>query len=216
MKEAGSTTIQELTPAVKALLCDAASKLTAHRRRAFMANVTVELLGGSARRARSYFDWNRDTVELGLHERASGIVCVDNFAARGNKKMEAKRPDLERDIRALAGPHSQADPPFRSALAYTRLSAASVRRALKEEKGWRAEDLPAERTMNTILNRMGYRLRSVAKTKPKKTEATEVIFANVRRVNAAADADPESLRVSVDTKASVVLVDYSAGARRGA
>ena len=70
-----------------------------------MANVAAELLGGSAWRAESQFGWNRHTVELGLRERASGIVCMDNFQARGNKKSEAKRPALERDIRALADPH---------------------------------------------------------------------------------------------------------------
>ena len=52
------------------------------------------LLGGSAQQAKSRFGWNRDTVELGLRERASGITCVDNFAARGNKRSEAKRPEL--------------------------------------------------------------------------------------------------------------------------
>lgn len=172
VQEAAGNVSEELTPTMKALLGDAAKKLTSQRRRAFMANVTAELFGGNARRAESCFGWNRHTVELGLHERASGIVCVDNFAARGNKKLEAKRPDLERDIRALADPHSQADPQFKSALAYTRLSAASVRRALIQEKGWREEDLPAERTMNTRLNRLGYRLRSVAKTRPEKKQNT--------------------------------------------
>ena len=172
MEEVDSIDIQDLSPTVKALLGDAAKKLTGSRRRAFMANVTVELLGGSARRAQTRFGWNRHTVELGLHERASGIVCVDNFTARGNKKMEAKRPDLERDIRALADPHSQADPQFKSALSYTRLSAAAVRRALIQEKGWREEELPALRTLNSILNRLGYRLRSVAKTRPEKKQNT--------------------------------------------
>ena len=161
---------------MKALLADAARKLTSQRRRAFMAKVAADLFGGNARRAESCFGWNRHTVELALCEQASGIVCLDNFAARGNKKMEAKRPDLERDIRALADPHSQTDPQFRSALSYTRLSAASVRRALLEEKGWREEDLPAKRTMNTILNRLGYRLRSVAKTRPEKKRATAKPF----------------------------------------
>ena len=137
-----------------------------------MANVAAEMLGGSARRAESHFGWSRDTVELGLCERASGIVCLDNFGARGNKKAEAKMPELERDIRALAEPHSQSDPQFRSALFYTRLSAASVRRALVQEKNWQEEDLPAARTMNTILNRLGFRLRSVAKTRPEKKRAT--------------------------------------------
>ena len=83
-----------------------------------------------------------------------------------------RRPWLEADIRALADPHSQADPPFKSALSYTRLSAASVRRALLEEKGWREEDLPAPRTMNSILKRLGYRLRNVAKTRPEKKQST--------------------------------------------
>lgn len=157
---------------MKDLLADAAKRLTSQPRRAFMAKVTTELFGGNARRAEGCFGWNRHTVELGLREQASGIVCVDNFAARGNKKTEAKRPQLEADIRALADPHSQADPQFRSALSYTRLSAANVRRALLEEKGWREEDLPAARTMNSILNRLGYRLRSVAKTRPEKKRAT--------------------------------------------
>lgn len=97
MNEIAGSSLQELTPTVKALLSDAASKLTAERRRAFMARVAVELLGGSARRAESHFGWSRDTVELGLHERASGIVCLDNFQARGNHKSESKRPELERD-----------------------------------------------------------------------------------------------------------------------
>lgn len=163
---------EELTPTMKALLGDAAKKLTSQRRRAFMAKVAAKLFGGNARRAESCFGWNRHTVELGLREQASGIVCLDNFAARGNKKIEAKMPELERDIRALVEPHSQADPQFRSALSYTRLSAASVRRALVQEKGWREEDLPALRTMNSILNRLGYRLRSVAKTRPEKKRRT--------------------------------------------
>ena len=95
-----------------------------------------------------------------------------NFAARGNKKHESKRPELERDVRAQADPHSQADPQFKSLLSYTRLSAARVRRALVQDKGWKEEDLPAPRTMNALLNRLGYRRRSVAKTRPEKKRAT--------------------------------------------
>ena len=38
----------------------------------------------------------------------------------------------------------------------------------------------------------------------KKTAHTEAIFANVSRVSAAAVAKPECLRVSVDTRASVI------------
>ena len=107
-----------------------------------MARVTAELFGGDARRTESNCGWNRHTVESGLHERASGIICVDDFATRGNKKRERQRP---------ADPHSQADPPFKSTFSYPRLSAASVRRVLISEKGWHKENLPAPRTINTIF-----------------------------------------------------------------
>ena len=38
-----------------------------------------------------------------------------------------------------------------------------------------------------------------------------MIFENVRRVNAQADADAETLRISIDTKATVAVGDYSRG-----
>lgn len=46
---------------------------------------------------------------------------------------------------------------------------------------------------------------------PKKTAWTDLIFANVKRENQRADADAESLRISVDTKAVINLGPYSRG-----
>ena len=40
-----------------------------------------------------------------------------------------------------------------------------------------------------------------------------MIFANVRAKNAIADADPETLRISVDTKATVNVGDFSRGGK---
>jgi len=46
---------------------------------------------------------------------------------------------------------------------------------------------------------------------------TDSIFVNVRQVNREADADPTTLRISVDTKATVNVGDYSRGGKsRGA
>lgn len=150
-------------------LCQKAARLlTGAKRRAYQAECATALCQGSARAAEALFGWRRGTVALGLEEARSGITRLGNFQARGGKKMEALRPQLEADIRALADPHSQADAHLKTALAYTRLSARSVRRALVAEKGWAEEELPAERTMTTILNRLGYRLRSVTKTRPEK------------------------------------------------
>ena len=48
-------------------------------------------------------------------------------------------------------------------------------------KGYPEADLPSERTMRDILNRMNYRLKRIQKGKPlKKTEETDAIFANVK------------------------------------
>lgn len=162
----------ELTPGVKAMLREAGRLLTGHQRRAFLAQVTDTFFAGSGRRAESHFGWNRFTIEQGQKERQSGIVCLEDFHARGNRPIEAKWPLLERDVRALAEAQAQADPQLRSTLAYTRLSAGALRRALIEEKGWDAQEVPAERTLSDVLNRLGYRLRSVAKTRPEKKRAS--------------------------------------------
>ena len=45
----------------------------------------------------------------------------------------------------------------------------------------------------------------------KKTGHTDAIFGNVKLINAAADADPETIRISVDTKATVNIGPYSRG-----
>jgi hypothetical protein len=90
----------------------AARKLTGAKRRAFQAQVVLDYLDGSARRAEALFGWSRRTVILGLHELRTGITCVDNTSARGNRTTEEKRPQLAEDMRSLADPHSQVDPKF--------------------------------------------------------------------------------------------------------
>ena len=75
------------------------------------------------------------------------------------------------DIRALVDPESQADPKFKNSFAYTRITAKGVRKKLIEEKGWDSEELPKERTINDILNRLGYKLKRVQKTRPQKNSS---------------------------------------------
>ncbi len=47
----------------------------------------------------------------------------------------------------------------------------------------------------------------------KKTAETDAIFENVWQMNALADADPETMRISIDTKATVNVGEYSRGGR---
>lgn len=155
-----------LTEAVKATFKDAAQKLTGSRKRDFMAKVTEDYLDGSARRAETVFGWNRHSVQLGLHERRTGIVCVDNYRARGRDKTEKRLPNLEADIRSLVERQAQADPKFQSTFAYARISARAVREALINDKGYNEAQLPNRQTIGSILNRMGYRLKKHKKLNP--------------------------------------------------
>jgi len=195
-----------------ATIKDAATKLTGPKRREFQAKVTVDYLDSRPRLAERTFGWARKTVALGLHELRTGITCVDNFKARGNKKTEEKNKQLETDICSLAEPESQIDPKFQTPFKYTRITAKAMRAALITKMGWKDENLPCEKTIGNILNRLGYRLRRVQKAKPiKKIKETDAIFDNLDKVNKESDMREDSLRVSIDTKAKVDLCDSSRG-----
>jgi hypothetical protein len=196
------------------LLALAAKALTGHKRRLFIAEVTLTLCAGNARRSEGRFGWGRGTAEKGMRERLSGIRCLENFAARRCPTWEERQPQLAADIRGIVEPKTRADPELKSSRRYTNLSAKEVRQALIQEKGYRDEDLPAERTLRDILNRMNYRLKRIQKGKPlKKVPQTDAIFANVAAAKAEARGAPDSLEISVDTKAKVALGDYSRGGK---
>ena len=191
---------------------NAAKKLTGTKRRTFEAQVTIDYFDSKAYLAEQALGWDRKTIVLGLHELRTGIVCVDNFKARGNQKTEVKKPQLKVDIIALAEPQSQTDPKFQTLFKYTRITAKAIRIALITEKGWQDKDLPCEKTIGAILNRLDYCLRRVQKAKPlKKIPETDAIFDNLIDINKTSDLCADSLRISIDTQAKVDLCDSSRG-----
>src|SRR5512132_844196 len=170
------------TERLETLLRSGAKRLTGFQRRAFLAEVALELCEGSPRQTERRFGWGRDTIAKGLHETRQGMRCLENFAARGRRRSEDRNPQLAADIRAIVEPHTYADPELKSARRYTNLSAAEVRQGLIA-KGYPKEALPSERTLRDILKRMNYRLKRIQKGKPlRKTKETDAIFANVKQV----------------------------------
>jgi transposase len=201
---------EKIADVVKETIKRAAELLTGAARRRYQAEMTKKFLDGSSRRAEREFGWGRATVNKGLGELETGIVCQDNYSARGNQRMEDKHLQLKADILELVEPVSQTDPSFKTQFRYTRITAKGLRAALIEKKGWRDEELPCISTLGNVLNRLGYRLRRVQKVKPlKKIEKTDAIFDNVHTVNKIADADPKVLRISVDVKAKVNVGNFS-------
>ena len=135
---------------------ETSTTLAGSDRRAFQAKIANEYLGGKPTRAESVFGWGRSTVELGLKELETGYTCYVEIHERGDKKTEEKLPGLEQDIKAIVEPHGQVDPKFKTSLLYTRITAKVVRKALMDFKGYTNKELPTERTIINILNRLGY------------------------------------------------------------
>lgn len=166
----------EISPEYKHLIQLAAKRLKGAERRAFIADVAETLCSGNPRATETLFGFGRQTVELGMNEKRTGLICYGNYEPCGKRRSEDAFPKLEQDIRSLVDPESQADPQLRNTFAYTRITARGVRRKLMEEKGWQDDDLPKERTMCDILNRMGYKLRKVQKTRPEKKFQKPMLF----------------------------------------
>jgi hypothetical protein len=158
----------ELTDSLKALVIETAKSLKGSARRVFMARTAKELGPGGQRRAERELGWNRATIRKGTRELDSGFAIVDAFALRGRKRAEEHLPHLLADITALVDSQSQADPRFRSARLYTRLTAAEVRRQLIAQQGYTDGELPTVQTIGAQLNGLGYHPGTVAETQPQK------------------------------------------------
>ncbi|GCA69097.1 hypothetical protein MiYa_00619 [Microcystis aeruginosa NIES-2519] len=113
--------VTELTEKIKSSLKDAAKKLTGFKKRAFMAQVTIDYFNSSPRRAETELGWSRQAIATGLKELETGIICVDNYRARGRKKTEELLPNLEEDIKSLVDIYWQEDPKIQSTFALKKL-----------------------------------------------------------------------------------------------
>ena len=157
----------ELTAAMAALLRKTAKSFHGVQRRRYLAE-TVEAFGLSQRQAERQLGWAHGTVSKALHELHAGITCFDHFWARGRKPCEFHLPHLFEDIRELVRDNLQTDPTFQTTQLYCRVSAREVRQQLIDRKGYTTGQLPTVQTIGEKLNRLGFRLRSVTKSRPQK------------------------------------------------
>ena len=156
----------EITAGLRDLLIETAELLSGAERRRFMANTLNKLQLGQ-RQAAGLFGWGRDTLRKAGHEMRTGLTCADAFGLRGRKPVEFHLPHLFDDLRDLVQDHLQTDPTFRTTGLYCRLSAPEVRKQLIE-RGYTDEQLPSVQTIASKLNALGFRLRTVVKSRPQK------------------------------------------------
>lgn len=205
-------TEKELTEEEKELYKVVSKQLKGSERRQFMARVVNMYGRGGQSYAEKELGWNRRTIRKGQREVASGQPCQDQFSKRGRKRAEEHLPKLLEDIKEIVEGWSQTDPTFRTTRLYTRITAKEVREQLIEQKGYQAEELPQEWTINAKLNALDYRLKAVKKSQPKKKIAeTDAIFEQLNQIHQQAKEDETILRLSFDAKASVLLGMLSRG-----
>lgn len=153
----------------------ACSKMTGVRRRAFQAEIAIKYCQGSARLTDYVFGWGRNTVTTGLAEKRTGIICVGAQSGfSGRKRWQVLHPEATAALRELAEAHCQQEPSFASSIAFTRLTAAAAIEHLKQQ-GFPPEQLPSPSVMAQVLNRLGYRLRTILKAKPKKSSQKQML-----------------------------------------
>jgi len=79
-----------LAPAVISSFNSALCKLTGYQKRAFAAELCEEYFDSSPRKMERWFNVSRNMVDLGLHERRTGIRCLDAYNLRGAKKKRSR------------------------------------------------------------------------------------------------------------------------------
>jgi hypothetical protein len=96
----------------------AASQLTGATRRAFAAAMTLKYCGGNARQADRVWGWGRHTVELGLAERRTGMMCLGaQSACSGRPRWDDASPQVAAALQQQAEAQAPQDPTVRPLLA---------------------------------------------------------------------------------------------------
>jgi hypothetical protein len=118
---------------------------------------------------------------------------------------------LKQSIEDAISEHSQIDPSFKTQKSYVKVTAGFIFKELVFKKGYPL-DAFCHKTIHNVLDRLGYTLKKVLKTKPlKKIPETDAIFENVAQRHALAKANPRILRISIDVKAKVKIGNLSRG-----
>jgi hypothetical protein len=183
-------------------------------RRLFRASLIKTYGRGAAAFFLRTLGWARPALLKGISELDSGCVVQDDFKSRGRKPAEARLPDLEAHLRSMAEPLSQTDPTFRTTQLYSRLTGKEARRRLIEDFGYSEADAPSPRSLRRKLSGLGYKPVKVRKSKPlRKIRQTDAIFEAVHRINAQAEADEGTVRLSIDTKTTVPIGNLSRGGK---
>lgn len=124
------------------------------------------------------------------------------------EKKEELHERLKSDIEDKVCFYTQSERCHNNTLGYVKISARQIREELLRQ-GYEASSF-CQTTVNNILNRLGYTLKKVQKTKPlKRIPQTEDIFQNLKIQKEKGKEDINILQISIDTKDKVKIGELS-------
>lgn len=198
----------------KDIFVESINKLKGSDKRIALAQVAKAIGNGGQSEVANVFSVSRDTIRTGMNELRSGIRIVNAFNARGRKSIEEQLPNIASDIKDIVDCQSQTDPSFKTTRLFTRLTVKEVRKQLILQKEYTEEELPTNQTLNTLINKLGYKLKKVRKVEPlRKIEETDKIFENLKAVHDENKGKENVVRLSIDTKDRVKVGNFSRGGR---
>lgn len=161
-------------------------------------NAISKALGHS----RAFISKCRDIVK-------NNLEIVSNKDKSGRKSITIKYPNLKNDIDSIVDKYSSTDPKFKSEKRYVRLTIKEIRNELITNYGY-PNNFISKTTLGELLNKMGYNLKKVQKSKPlKKIEETDKIFENVNERKQKALENDRCVLISIDTKDKVLIGPFS-------
>ena len=131
----------------------------------------------------------------------------------GRKSLTEIYPTLEQDIDQITLNHCSTDPRFKHEKQYVKLTINEIISELIKT-GKYTENSFKKSAIANLLNKMGYNLKKVKKSKPlKKIEETDDIFNNVHQKRDEAMNNENTVLISLDTKDKVLLGPFSRGGK---
>ena len=150
----------------------------------------------------------RETIRNGRRELARGVEAIARIrrAGAGRPRLNQTQPGLTAALEALVEPLTRGDPT--SPLRWTCKSRAKLTAALTT-RGWRVSST----TVGRLLNELGYRLRSVRKSREGTSHPDRNAQFEYINATAAAFLQRQQPVISVDTKKKELVGDFKNAGR---
>ena len=150
----------------------------------------------------------RETIRNGRRELARGVDATTRIrrAGAGRPRLNQAQPGLEAALEAMVEPLTRGDPT--SPLRWTCKSRANLTAALTTQ-GWHVSST----TVGRLLNALGYRLRSVRKSREGTSHPDRNAQFEYINATAAAFLQGQQPVISVDTKKKELVGDFKNAGR---